>query len=86
MEAVLAVMVTRDHIRELTKVPIFYSEETFQLTRVVSELRRNRRNNAENENWLLWQHFLKIRKSKFKWHASTAIAEPNAENRVKIRQ
>jgi len=54
MEAVLAVMVTRDHIRELTKVPIFYSEETFQLTRVVSELRRNRRNNAENENWLLW--------------------------------
>jgi len=39
---------------------------------------------AEKENWLLWQRPWKLRKSKFR-SSSTAIAETNGKNRVKIR-
>ena len=39
---------------------------------------------AEKENWLLWQRLWKIRKSRFR-SSSTAIAETNGKNRVKIR-
>jgi len=38
---------------------------------------------SENESWLPWQRPLKIRKSRFRC-SSTATAEPNGENRVKI--
>jgi len=39
---------------------------------------------SENESWLLWQRPLKIKK-RASVRSSTAIAEPNGENRVKIR-
>ena len=51
---------------------------TMCLSGVVLELRR------KNESWLPWQRPLKIRKSRFR-SFTTAIAEPNGKNRVKIR-
>ena len=40
---------------------------------------------SENESWLLLQRPLKIKKKRASVRSSTAIAEPNGENRVKIR-
>ena len=40
---------------------------------------------SEKESWLPWQRPLKIRKLPCSDRSSTATAEPNGENRVKIR-
>ena len=54
------------------------------LSRVVFELRR-KNEISEKESWLPWQRPLKIRKLPCSDRSSTATAEPNGENRVKIR-
>ena len=54
------------------------------LSRLFFELRR-KNEISEKESWLPWQRPLKIRKPPCSDRSSTATAEPNGENRGKIR-
>ena len=81
---------TQGHPGSLRMVPFdrrqnfLYFLPTELYAYLVSFCRRHENEIAENRNWLLWQRPLRDQKSRFR-SSSAATAEPNAENRVKIR-